>query len=153
MLPKLHLLFGAVASLLLWLIFPSIGFINALIIAASSVLIDIDHYLYYVFIKKDLNPKKAYLWFMKNRIIWLKLTEKQKSQYKRSILLFHGIEFVLILAIISFASNLILFIFIGILIHLALDFIDLYLLKEPFYQKTSQLYTYAKNQKRKNFGL
>ncbi len=58
MLPKHHVVLGFVISLTVFIIFPSIGLISFLIIWASSVLIDFDHYLYYVFKKKDFSLKR-----------------------------------------------------------------------------------------------
>ncbi|MDP2673070.1 MAG: hypothetical protein Q8O84_04625, partial [Nanoarchaeota archaeon] len=60
MLPKYHVLFGFLFSLILFLIFPFIGLSGFLIIFISSVLIDIDHYLFYVFKNRIFSINKAY---------------------------------------------------------------------------------------------
>ena len=55
MLPKYHIIFGFLFSLILFIFFPFIGLGGFLIIFASSVLIDVDHYAYYLFKNKILS--------------------------------------------------------------------------------------------------
>lgn len=112
MLPKYHILFGFLFSLILYLLFPFVGLLGFLTIFLSSFLIDIDHYLYYVFKKKDLNLKSAYYFFIK------------KPKINPAMYFLHGIEVLSILFILGlFLNNLFLFIFIGFVFHLFLDVI------------------------------
>ena len=65
MYPTQHLLLGIIFSLVLLFLFPQIGFLGASIIILSTVLIDVDHYVYYVYKKKDLSLKNSYNWIIK----------------------------------------------------------------------------------------
>ncbi len=113
MLPKYHLLFGFLFSLILYLLFPFIGLPGFLIIFASSVLIDVDHYIYYVFTKKDLSLKKAYYFFLKKPLI------------NPAMYFLHGVEVLLILFLLGiFVNKVFLFIFIGFSFHLFLDVLE-----------------------------
>ena len=136
MIPKHHIIAGAIISIIIFLIF-QLTPAQTLIIFLSSFLIDIDHYIYYAVKKKDFNPIKATKWFFKKRKIWIKLTPKERKKYKRVIIIFHGIEFWILLIIFSLFNRIFLFIFIGVAIHMLLDFIELIHLNEPFYSKLS----------------
>ena len=60
MLPKWHILFGAIFSMLVYFIF-NINLFQVSLIFLASIFIDFDHYLFYVFRKKDFNLKRVYL--------------------------------------------------------------------------------------------
>ncbi len=150
MLPKTHIILGALASLLIYLIYPAIGPINTLIIFLSSFLIDVDHYIYYILKKKDYNLKKAFNWFVNQRKIFLKLSPKKRENFERTIIIFHGIECWLLIILLIFVHKIFLFILMGIMIHMFFDFIDLHLTKTPFHIKTSQVYVHIKNKNNKN---
>lgn len=152
MLVKYHVIFGFFASLLIWLIFPQIGWFYASVILLSSVLIDVDHYLYYVWIKKDWNLSYAYRWFSLKLEDWRKLPKQERHQFERQILFMHGIEFILLTSLLIFVHKIFLFILIGFLIHLALDFIDLIIHKEPLYIKISPILVYKRNKNKKRFA-
>jgi len=125
MLPKYHLLFGFLFSLILFIFFPFIGLSGFLIIFASSVLIDFDAYLNYIFIKKDFNLINAIKYFSKKRKEALLLPREKRTQRKGNIRILHGIEILLILFILGFfISKIFLFIFIGFAFHLFLDLIE-----------------------------
>lgn len=116
MLPKWHLLFGAIFSLILYSILPQISIFNISLIFLSSILIDFDHYIF--IIKKKgrsyFNLKKSYLW------------HKALERKHRPIMhIFHSIEFIVFIAILSFYSDFFLFILIGIVFHSVLDIIEL----------------------------
>ena len=104
MLPKYHIVFGFIFAFILWIIFPSLGLLGFLIIFFSSFLIDVDHYLYYVFIKKDLSLRNAHKWFIKKRKETLSLSKKQRKNLSTSFLFFHKIEFLLFVFILGIFS-------------------------------------------------
>ena len=152
MFPKTHIIIGLIVSLLALFIFPAIGFLGASIIFLSSFLIDVDHYLYYVYKQKDHNLARAYRWFVKNGEAFYKLKPEEQKKYKRTIFLFHGIEFwVILLLLLMLFNEIFLFILIGIVIHMILDFIDIYNKKQPYYIKISQIYTHRKNKTLREF--
>ena len=124
MLPKYHIILGFLFSLILWIIFPSISILGALIIFFSSFLIDVDHYLYFVLNKQNINLKNTYNYFVKKRKI--AIAKKTKNKNPNPLMyLFHGIEVLLILFILGiFTNKIFLFIFIGFAFHLFLDIVE-----------------------------
>jgi putative transposase len=84
MLPKYHVLFGFIFSSLIFLIFPSAGWLGFFIIFLSSFLIDVDHYIYYVWKKKDLSLKNSIVWFKSVSGKFQALSKKQKDSKERS---------------------------------------------------------------------
>jgi hypothetical protein len=113
MLPKWHLLFGAIFSLILYLLF-SITIFQASLIFLSSVLIDFDHYLWAIKRKKYFSLKEVYLW-----------NKNLPKKHKPIMHIFHSIEFIVFIAILSFYFDFFLFILIGIVFHSLLDIIEL----------------------------
>jgi hypothetical protein len=116
MLPKWHFLLGIIFCILLYLLFPSIGYINLLIVFFSSFFIDVDHYFYYALRKKDWNLKRAIDWHYK-------LPKYHKPLFD----IFHSLEFIIILSVFSFYFPFIFFILVGILFHSIVDIIDILL--------------------------
>ena len=151
MLPKYHIVFGMIISLIIYFLF-QITFFQFLLIFLSSFLIDVDHYFYYIFKEKNLSLTKAYAWGKKSGRKWDILSLKEKKEYKTPIFIFHGIEFLFLLVILSFFNNLFLYIFLGIIIHLILDFIDIIHTKDLLLYKFSQIYVYIRNKNKKIFN-
>ena len=148
MLPKYHILLGFVLSFLIFIIFPSIGLLAFLIIWASSFLIDFDHYLYYVFKKKDFSLRRARIWFFKHGEKVNSLKKEERKEYKEEILIFHGAEFIILLVFLCFFSSFFFYILVGILIHLSLDLIHT-VYYDYNYVKFSQIYNYIRNRNKK----
>ena len=119
MLPKHHLLLGFIFSLIL---FPFIGLIGSLIVFFSSFLIDVDHYLFYVFTRKDISLKNAYIWFLKRRNKFLALPKSKRRNFPFIPCFLHGIEILIILFFLGFfISYYFYFILSGFTFHLFLD--------------------------------
>ena len=124
MLPKWHIFLGTIFATALFLIFPKIDLIGFLLIIASTVLIDIDHYVYYVFKKRDLSLKNAYNWFIQKRKKYLALSRKKRNEIYTEAHFLHGIESLLILFVLGvYVSKYFYFLLIGIAFHLFLDII------------------------------
>ena len=113
--PHFHILFSALVSAGLFFLGKGPWFITLFFL--SSVLIDIDHYFYYIFKKKNLNLIKAYKFFKKP---------------KEGIYLFHTLEFLLIFAVLTllftfiwnFSFSFIFWpVFFGLLFHDLIDII------------------------------
>jgi len=64
LLPKYHIIYGFVFTLVLSLFF-GIGLLEFILIFTASVLIDVDHYLFYIWKKKDFSLSRAYDDFVK----------------------------------------------------------------------------------------
>ena len=122
MFPKWHVLFGFIFSLLLFLIFPEINALEASILFFSSFLIDVDHYLYYVFRKRKLGILSAYNWFVIHGKRFRQLSKEEKLKHYCSILIFHGIEPLILLFFLSQIFPLFYFILLGFVFHLLLDY-------------------------------
>jgi hypothetical protein len=94
------------------------------LIIASTVLVDVDHYIYYVFKKKNFSLIKAYKWYQSNRIKSHHLSREEKRKIYFGFHFLHGVE---ILAIIYFlyayASSLFLYVLIGYSLHFFADLI------------------------------
>jgi hypothetical protein len=150
MLPKWHILIGAIFSLIIFFLFPYLGLLNILIIFLSTFLIDIDHYFCYSINRKEFDIIKAYNIGVVMRERYRKLSKKDKLKQKRPIFVFHGIEFILLLAILSYFYSLFLFILLGTLIHLLLDYSEMIYYKDPLSFKISQIYLFIKNKKRRS---
>ena len=117
---KYHIIFGLIFAGFFYLIF-NIGIVGFFIIFLSSFLIDVDHYIYYAFKKKSIDLKQAYNYFMKNEEKMLSYPRKQRNQIYGGHCILHGVEFVLILFLLSFFSKYVLYILLGVAFHLLLD--------------------------------
>jgi len=124
MLPKYHILSSLIFSTLILILFPQIGFLNFLIIFFSGIFIDIDHYLYYVYRKKDFSLKNAYNWFVETEKKYYKLPKNIRKKTYRAICWLHGLEIFILLFLLSLFSNIFLFIILGFGFHRILD--DIY---------------------------
>ena len=81
----------------------------------GGVLIDADHFLYYIIKNKDLNPINCYKYYM---------IDSAKHKYHNvngSLFVFHTIEFAIGLVIAAFFSEIALLILIGYIGHWILD--------------------------------
>jgi len=151
MLPKFHILYGLLLSLAVLFLFPQIGFVGFLIIWVSSVLIDIDHYLYFVWLKKDFNPKNAFKWFMDNNKRYNLLPKSERKKYYFGNYFLHGFEAIFILVLLFYLTKnmFILYILLGFLFHQIIDFIDLYKKNIKSYKLLSFFYSVYKNKERR----
>ena len=148
MLVSRHIIIGALVAIILHLFFPAITWTYSLIIFLSSVLIDVDHYVYYAVLKKDINFKRSYNWFMENREKAKKLKLTNSKNYQEAIFFLHGVEFMFILILLIFTSRLFAYVLIGIIIHMLLDFVDATIHGDSFKNKLSAVHTHIRNKKR-----
>ena len=150
MYPIQHLVFGIIFSLILFTFFPQIGIFGISLIILSTFFIDADHYLFYVWKRKDLSLRNAYRWFTN----W---TEKREAisnlnmgNYRRIIVIFHGFEFWAFLSIFAIFNNFFLYIFIGVMLHIFLDMTSMTLSGQGFSCIMSQIYNVHYNKNRKD---
>lgn len=151
MLPKTHIIFGFLFSLILALIFPrQIGLVGFFAIWASSVLIDVDHYLLYVLYKKDLSLKRATSFFYEKAKIFKKLPKEKQKLVHTGLYFLHGIEMIAIILLLFFffKLNLFLYICIGFSFHIFLDLIHIHQEKFPFYRISFFYSIYAQRNKK-----
>ena len=131
--------------MVIFLVFPSVGILNITIIFAASVLIDIDHYIYYIYKTKKLNPIKAYTWYRGHQRRCKKIPKEKKSEVHFGTYFLHGIEILMILfALGFFVSPVFYFILIGFTFHLICDLsLEITLFNE--YNKISVIYAFLKS--------
>lgn len=150
MLPKWHIVLGAVFTFIIWqyinasygnVIFDKSLLFLLSIIFLSSILIDVDHYIYYVFKKRDLNLRKAFNWFLEHR----KEFERNPKPFR---FVCHSIEFLSILAILSLYFNILFFIFLGFVFHLMTDLIYISI-KEKLHLRGFSFLLYSMFQKKR----
>jgi|TARA_B100002003_G_C13946375_1_gene459035 hypothetical protein len=111
-----HILASLILAIILYPVFDW----KAIFIFAGGVLIDIDHYLWYIFKYKKFNFFDCYRYC---------LDMMKKPHCHESIgtlLIFHSIELIMLIVFLSFYSEIVLAITIGILIHFLMDMIFLY---------------------------
>jgi len=151
MYPSQHLALGIIFSIILLFFFPKIALIGFLLIILSTFFVDVDHYLYYVYKKRDWSLKNAYNYYIKIVKKLKKTPRKERCRYKCDVIIFHGIEFWIILALLSLIHIFFFYIFIGVMFHMFLDFLALIYYGQPLYTKLSQVYNWKKNKNKKNW--
>lgn len=149
MYPSQHLVLGIIFSAIVLFLFPQIGFLGFLLIVLSTFFIDVDHYIYYAYRKRDFNLRNAYNHYIKNIKKLMSMPKKERKNYKKPIFIFHGIEFWILLLIISFFYKIIFFIFIGVMFHMLLDYFAFFYYGWSQDGKISQIYTLIRNKKKK----
>lgn len=151
MLPKYHMLIGVIVASMLVLFF-NIPLIAGLIIFLANTLIDFDHYIIYVFKKKDFNLKRAYKYMYACGIRWNKLSPEEKTKKKLSIFAFHGLEAIILALAFSYFNILFIWVAAGMIVHLSADFIEVVRRQDPFYFKISTIYVALSNKNKKSFN-
>ncbi len=154
MLPRQHLIYGTLFTILFYIIFPQTSLLFLFILWLSTwFLIDLDHPIYFTIKYRSLNPVRFWQEF-KMRKAWLKtLSLSKKRRYKSGIIIFHGIEFLIVLAILSRIFVIFSYILIGFVFHLLLDCIQLYKGKLDILTKVSLIYTLITNKKKRELIL
>jgi hypothetical protein len=150
MLPKWHLLLGFIFSLFLLIINIPLSYLG--IFFFSSFLIDIDHWFGYIFQKKKFSPIKAIRWNYLESKRWDRLSKNEQEKYKSLIMIFHNLEFLFILFLLSIFYNPFLFVLFGCLFHLITDWIYSLCRNKIIYPKISIIYTLVKNKNKKDFN-
>jgi hypothetical protein len=123
MLPRWHILFGAIFSILAKLIF-NLGDLESFLIFFAAVFIDFDHYLSFVYHSGKFRLKDSFEYYRLKEI-------EEKKNLKKGIRkpgdfhVFHTIEFHLLVLILSFYFHPLFFIFIGMVFHSLLDVVEM----------------------------
>ena len=135
---SVHFIASAILAVALY---PVFNWKTALILI-GGFLIDIDHYFWYVCKYKNFNLIKSYEFFMRN----LKLNEF--TNVTGILLIFHTIEFFLIMLLLSFYNEFALIFTIGLLSHYLLDFIWFYFILKKFMLNHSVIWWIIKNKQK-----
>ena len=150
MYPKYHIFYGLILAGVLYFFF-GFSVFACLIVFLSSFLFDVDHYLNYVFKNRDFSLKKAYVWNVKRGLRWRKFSYSEKQQHKIAFFMFHGIEFMILLLILAYFHVFFFWVFLGVLFHMVLDYIDIFYQRDLWYSKFSEIYILVRNKKKKEF--
>jgi len=124
MLPRWHILLGAIFTTVIWIAAPQINLINLALIFLSSFLIDFDHYLASLIKTKKWKLSDSFRYHKKQ------LAKENKEiarglKRKGDFHLFHTIEFHILIGIMGIFFRPFLYIFMGMMFHTLLDIIYL----------------------------
>src|SRR3989339_570438 len=95
MLPRKHFILGLIFSGILVYFF-DFSLIAGAIVLLSSVLIDIDHYFYYVHKKNDWGLKNSYNWFVEHGKKLKRLDLKERKKIYTGFYFYSEIFYILI---------------------------------------------------------
>jgi hypothetical protein len=123
MLPKWHILFGAIFTGILYFISPEINPLYLALVFLASFLIDVDHYIQGV--------RKTGTWNLK-RVFDYHIEENKKAERdlkkgirkKADFHFFHTLEFHILIGLLSFVWVGFFYIFIGLVFHSLFDLYD-----------------------------
>ncbi|MBI4439440.1 hypothetical protein HY638_00540 [Candidatus Woesearchaeota archaeon] len=105
-----------VSSVLAAILFPFFG-IKVLMVFVGGVLIDIDHYFWFVAKKKDTSIARCQRFY--ERV----MVEKRMKDVLNALFIFHTLEFLIIIAVASFFSEYALMFLVGYVFHIVPDII------------------------------
>ena len=148
MLPKWHVLGGFILALLLiWAL--KISWVAGAIVFLSSILVDIDHYIIYIWKERKIHPLEFWNWSSKRIKKWRTFSKKEKELHKRPQFLLHGMEALVLIFALSFLWQVFFWIYLGFGLHICMDLIDkIYYSAHPS-TKISQIWLWHRNKKKK----
>ena len=137
MLPKWHIFWGAIFTLIIWFFARDLEPVYLLLIFLSTFLIDFDHYLVAVRKNKSLSFKHSLIFFKDNN-------EKELSDHKKGkrnrghFFIFHTIEFHILVVLLGLLWIGFFYVFIGMVFHSLLDLLwllhhDMFYVREFFF--------------------
>ncbi len=135
MTPLLHLLI----SLILAAVFYPIFNLKVLLIIAGGVLIDIDHYIFYICRFRNFSIRNCY------KYCHTVIKGKNFKETIGTLLIFHNIEFLLVSIIFSIYSQLALMFTIGLVFHYIMDITHRYSLAKSIISSPSLIVWFIKN--------
>ena len=127
---SVHLIVSAILAAVLYPVFQW----KVLLIFVGGVLIDADHYLWYIYKYKKFNLVDSYKFYLKNMEI------NDFTNVYGILLVFHTIEFLFIMVLLSFYNKLALLFTLGLLTHYVLDIIFILHISKRFIANHSVIY-------------
>jgi hypothetical protein len=109
MYPYQHFLACTLLCVILWPIYGALS----LIVFLGGFFIDVDHNLWYMVHKRDWRGWKAYRYFTDG--------VKKEIKFGKSLMIFHTIEFFVVIVVLSFYFKLVLIFLMGLIGHLLMD--------------------------------
>jgi hypothetical protein len=120
MLPRWHILYGAIFALVLWAFAPQTGWIFLLLVFLSSFLIDFDHYVASVLKTGKLSLFESFEYHRKKGIVEMREISKGIRR-KGDFHLFHTLEFHILIGLLGLLWTGFFYVFIGMVFHSLLD--------------------------------
>jgi len=133
MLPRYHILLGAIFTLIIWFFAPNINKVYIALIFLSTVLIDFDHYIDSLIKNKKISLFHAFHYHKKLKKI--EYAEKARGlRRKGPFHILHTVESHILVAILGFFWVPFFYIFMGMVFHSLVDLADS-LYKDRFYRR------------------
>lgn len=130
MLPKAHIILGAIFSIIIKFVFPQVSWLFIGLMFLATFLIDFDHYAFVAIKTRNLSLINALDWFDRH-------IEKEKRAgriglraRKSPLFLLHTIEFHLFILLMGYFWIGFLYIFIGMVFHSLMDVVYMIYEKE-----------------------
>ncbi|PIN93057.1 hypothetical protein COU54_04440 [Candidatus Pacearchaeota archaeon CG10_big_fil_rev_8_21_14_0_10_31_24] len=124
MLPRWHIVLGAIFTGILWLMAPEINKYYLLLVFLASVFIDIDHYICAVKKTGKIGLFSS-LEYYENYGVEEKKRHGRGVREKGDFHFLHTIEFHVLIAILSIFWAPLFYVFIGMVFHSLLDIFDM----------------------------
>lgn len=124
MLPRWHILLGAIFTGVLWYLAPNMGLINLSLVFLASFLIDFDHYIQAARITGSWSLRDA----LKYHDDQAKIIQRERAKGIRKrgdFHLFHTLEFHALIGFLGIFWSPLFFVFVGMTFHSLLDVIYL----------------------------
>ncbi len=124
MLPRWHIVLGALFTLLFWIVAPQTHWYYLAVLFLSSFLIDFDHYVCAASKGENISLKKSFDYHKDAQKI-------EQKEYRRGIKrkgdfhLFHTVEFHLLIGVLGIFWSVFFYIFIGMIFHSLIDVFDM----------------------------
>lgn len=138
---SVHLAVSVILAAMLYPLFK----LNVLLIFVGGVLIDIDHYFWYACKYKNFSILESYKFYIKA------MDANDFARVKGILCIFHTMEFLLFMAVLSFYFKPALIFTIGLVSHYLMDLLYLYLVPKRFILNHSIIWWLIKNHESKNF--
>ena len=143
MLPRWHVLWGAIFTLIIWFFSPSINPLYLILLFLATIFIDFDHYAISCKKHKTLSIPHALKYYEK----YMQEEEERKKKGIRKrgdFHLFHTVEFHLLVALLGILWTGFFYIFIGMVFHSLLDLVYL-MHKDIFHIREFFLFNWLRN--------
>lgn len=143
MIPRYHIVLGALFTGLIYFVAPETKIIYLSLIFLSSFLIDFDHYVVSL-----IRTRKASLSHAINyhrEVLKKELEEKEKGiRQKGDFHLFHTLEFHILIGILAIFFVPLFYIFIGMVFHSLID-VTYLLIQDRFYRREFFFFNWLRN--------
>ena len=142
MLPRWHIIYGVLFTILFWILSPNTSIINLSLILFAAILIDFDHYIQAVLKTKRFGLKNSFKYHDDQEKV-LQNNHKKGIRKKADFHFFHTFEFHIIIGALSFLWSPIFYIFIGMIFHSILDILSM-IQKDRLYLREFFFFNWAR---------